>query len=56
MCFAHVPDGAVTERAWSILYRTPAQLDAMCADAGLTLTHRWGDWSRSPLAGDSDSR
>lgn len=36
-------DRGVRLRPWSIRYSTPAQLDGMAADAGLTLEARWED-------------
>jgi SAM-dependent methyltransferase len=41
--------------AVTLHYQHPAQLDALAADAGLTLTERWGDWRGKPAsAGDHD--
>lgn len=42
----HVEIGAagVRLRPWRVRYLTPAQLDAMAADAGLVLAERWGGW------------
>lgn len=34
-------------------YVWPAELDLMARIAGLTLEHRWQDWSRSPFTADS---
>lgn len=45
--------GGVRLRPWSIRYTTPAELDAMASRAGLRLTHRWEDTSRSPFVSDS---
>lgn len=38
--------GGVRLRPWSIRYATPAELDAMAADAGLAVEHRWEDATR----------
>ncbi len=32
-------------RPWYLHYLTPAQLDAVAADVGLTLVERWADWA-----------
>ncbi len=42
-------------RPWMIRYATPAQLDAMAADAGLVLDARWSDWRRTPFTDDSST-
>ncbi len=34
-------------------YAWPAEYDLMAQLAGMTLTHRWADWSRSPFTSDS---
>lgn len=34
-------------------YVWPSELDLMAQIAGLTLSHRWSDWSRSPFTPDS---
>lgn len=34
-------------------YVWPAELDLMARIAGLSLTQRWGDWSRAPFTSDS---
>jgi SAM-dependent methyltransferase len=36
-------------------YAWPAELDLMARLAGLTLEHRWADWSRSPFTAESES-
>lgn len=45
--------GGVRLRPWSIRWATPAQLDAMAADAGLTLAERSGDMSGEAFTDDS---
>jgi predicted RNA methylase len=37
--------GGVRLRPWRVRYLTPGQLDALAAEAGLVLEHRWADWS-----------
>jgi trans-aconitate methyltransferase len=52
--FVEITDvGGVRLRPWSIAYRTPSQLDAMAAAAGLDLEHRWEAFDRTPFAEDS---
>jgi len=34
-------------------YVWPSELDLMAQLAGMTLEHRWADWSRSPFTGES---
>ena len=46
--------GGVRLRPWSIRWAPLAELDAMAADAGLVVAHRWSDWSGSPWTSDSD--
>lgn len=36
-------------------YVWPSELDLMAELAGLSLRHRWADWSRTPFTGDSRS-
>lgn len=45
--------GGVRLRPWAICYATIEQLDAMAQRAGLELTDRWEDASRSPFDADS---
>ena len=52
--FVHLADGApVRLRPWSIRYAPPAELDAMAAAAGLSLTERWEGFDRRPFGADS---
>jgi SAM-dependent methyltransferase len=44
-----VRDGAVTQRPWSVLVRSPEQIDAAAAEAGLILHDRWSDWAATPF-------
>ena len=37
-------------RPWIIHYRTPDQLDASAAAAGLVLSERWATWDQTPFA------
>ena len=37
-------------RPWAIRYRSPEQLDALAADAGLRLLERWADFDRGEFA------
>ncbi|GAA6181699.1 class I SAM-dependent methyltransferase [Shimia sp. NS0008-38b] len=36
-------------------YAWPAEMDLMARIAGLSLEHRWGDWTRAPFTKDSRS-
>ena len=36
-------------------YAWPAEYDLMARLAGMTLTHRWADWTRAPFDSDSES-
>ncbi len=36
-------------------YTWPSELDLMARLAGMSLVHRWADWDRSPLTGESGS-
>jgi len=45
----------VVTREWIIRYLSPAQLDDVCAAAGLTLWQRWADWSGAPFLADGSS-
>lgn len=36
-------------------YAWPAEYDLMAELAGMTLTHRWADWSRTSLTAESES-
>ncbi|MEL6892498.1 MAG: class I SAM-dependent methyltransferase [Actinomycetota bacterium] len=47
--------GGVRLRPWVIRWCDTAELDAMAADAGLTLEHRWSDMNRSPFDDGSDT-
>ena len=47
--------GGVRLRPWAVRWSTPDQLDAMAADAGLTLADRHADMSGAPFDDDSSS-
>lgn len=47
-----ITEQGIRLRPWHIRWSTPAQLDAMAADAGLRLADRWRDWHRTPFADD----
>lgn len=40
-------------RPFQVCYQTPEQLDQMAATAGLTLAHRWENWSKSVFKSES---
>jgi SAM-dependent methyltransferase len=49
-----VADGTVVRaRPWKVRWKSPAQVDAMCIAAGLTLEQRVSSWSRSSFDGES---
>jgi SAM-dependent methyltransferase len=45
----HVTEAGTTLRPWHLRYASPAQLDAMAADAGLTRIDRWAGWRDEPF-------
>ncbi len=48
-------DGRLVRHAAPYRYVWPSELDLMAQLAGMTLEHRWADWSRSEFAADSPS-
>jgi SAM-dependent methyltransferase len=52
--FVDITEAGIRLRPWHIRWSTPAQLDALAAEAGLVLAERWGGWDRSPF--DEGSR
>lgn len=48
------PSGGVSLRPWSVLPRTPAELDAMAAAAGLRFESRAGGWRDEPFDDRTD--
>lgn len=53
--FVDITEAGIRLRPWHLAYLTPDQLDALAADAGLALEHRWAGWSRQPFDGDARS-
>lgn len=49
----HLRESGTRLRPWHLRYATPAQLDAMAADAGLELTDRRSGWSGEPFTDTS---
>ncbi len=45
----HLRESGIRLRPWHLRYATPAQLDALAADAGLELAERRADWSGEPF-------
>jgi hypothetical protein len=45
--------GGIRLRPWSIRYSTPIEIDAMAAEAGFELEHRWEQFGRTPFTDDS---
>jgi hypothetical protein len=50
----HVTEAGIRLRPWHLRYATPAQLDAMAADAGLVLAWRAAGWEGEPFTEDAD--
>jgi SAM-dependent methyltransferase len=48
-------DGRFVEWESPFRYVWPAEMDLMARIAGLTLEHRWADWSRAPFTGEGES-
>jgi len=48
-------DGTVSETVTPFRYAWPSELDLMARLAGMTLRHRWADWTRSAFTGESTS-
>ena len=44
-----ITESGVRLRPWRVRYLHVAQLDALAADAGLSLVERWGDWDGTPF-------
>jgi hypothetical protein len=53
--FVRQRDGMMNEFSATFRYVWPSELDLMAQLAGLSLEHRWADWSRSPFTSDSPS-
>lgn len=47
--FVDITEAGIRLRPWHIRWSTPAQLDALAADAGLRLDHRTADWPGTPF-------
>lgn len=47
--YIDITEAGITLRPWSIRWATPAQVDALAAQAGLVLDRRWADWSGTPF-------
>jgi SAM-dependent methyltransferase len=49
-----IVDGAVVRaRPWNVRWKSPSQLDELCAHVGLAVEERVSDWSRSPFGRES---
>jgi len=48
-----IGDGRVESFRIPFRYAWPSELDLMAELAGLTLSERWGDWTREPFTSDS---
>jgi SAM-dependent methyltransferase len=49
----HITDRGIRLRPWHLRYAPPEELDAMAAEAGLTLTWRCADWAETPFGPDA---
>jgi SAM-dependent methyltransferase len=49
----HLTPEGVRLRPWRIRYLSPAQCDALAAEAGLVLLDRWADWRGSGFGDDA---
>jgi SAM-dependent methyltransferase len=43
------PTGRIVRREWAIRYASPAEIDAMAAEAGLVCEQRWSSYARDPF-------
>ncbi len=48
-----ITDGGIAVRPWLLRWTTSSELDAMAADAGLTLGERYGSWTGAPAPDDA---
>ncbi len=53
--FSRRTDGCFVESGSPFRFVWPSELDLMARIAGMTLEHRWSDWSRAPFTGESTS-
>ncbi len=51
--FVEIRSDGVRFRPWKVRYSTPAELDAMAAEAGLTVVERYETWEKDPYTPDS---
>lgn len=51
--YVDITEAGIRLRPWQIRYASPTELDAMAADAGLTLRDRWAGWRGEPFDDDS---
>lgn len=51
----HIADGGAQQLTVPFRYAWPAEFDLMARIAGMTLEHRWSDWSKSPFTATSRS-
>lgn len=50
-----ITEAGIRLRPWKIRYATPAQLDAIAADAGFRRGARYADWDEKPITESSSS-
>jgi SAM-dependent methyltransferase len=48
-----ITEAGIRLRPWKLRYLSPAELDALAADAGLRLVYRHAGWCAEPFTGDS---
>ncbi|MCL8025913.1 class I SAM-dependent DNA methyltransferase [Nocardioides bruguierae] len=51
--YHHDTDGTVRHATGTFRYAWPSECDLMARLAGLSLEHRWADWSRTPFTAES---
>lgn len=49
-----ITETGIRLRPWSVRLSTPAEVDAIAADAGLTVAERWSGWRGEPFDDASD--
>ena len=49
-----ITESGIRLRPWSVRLATPEELDAVAADAGLVVEHRWSGWRAEPFDATCD--
>lgn len=53
--YVDITEAGIKLRPWHIRWATIDQLDAMAADAGLALAHRWRRWDATPFDASAET-